>query len=237
MNYTIVLAIALKWIPTIALIIAIALPFTLYIVAYKKGFTQRRIASILLVLGALFLIYLAFHLFDIEPAAWAEIMLALCLVCVTGFYAFSAFKQTKEMKEQRYDAFRPVIDIVEMSIEPMELAKQAYGAREGKLPNGWPCIFRNIGVGSAIDVFSFIEHHDKGRLPWNFGTLATGEKTERMDFSTKHENNRMALVVHYKDVYGRDFESSREITLNKEGSGWKIDPLEVSKIAKEEAAK
>jgi len=181
---------------------------------------------------------------------WVQAIAMVVLVGVTIFYAWQAKKardsaeasaqaskrMAEEMRNTRYDAFRPIIDIVEMKIEPVELAKQAYGAREGKFPE-LPCILRNIGVGPAIGVSSFIIVPSNAmRRSWDFGTIAVREATSEMRLSLEQTGDRMVLIAYYKDVYGRDFESRREVTLDKERSGWKIHPLETEarKIAKEE---
>jgi hypothetical protein len=79
---------------------------------------------------------------------WIQAIATVVLVIITGIYVWRTYviskatkkqadasvKMAEEMQEQRYDALRPVIDIVNTRMEFMELAKQAYGAKEGGIP-------------------------------------------------------------------------------------------------------
>ena len=229
----------------VVIVLSLILSIFALIKARKEGFTRRWIAILVLALGLLFITYLAYNTSKIEPAGWAQILLMLVLVSVTGFYAWSASRQAdasvkmvEEMANTRYDAFRPIIDIVEMPMEPTEKVKRAFDAGDGKFPEELPCVLRNIGIGPAIGVSSFIiVPSNSGQRPWDFGTIAFGEKTAEMRLSPQQTGDRMFLVAYYKDVYGRDVESRREVTLDKERHSWKIHPLEtqVRKITKEGA--
>ncbi len=222
-----------------ALLIGIVLSLVLFAFALTKarreGFTGRWVAVLIFSVGGLFILYLVYNLQQIEPVDWVQIMLMLALVAVTLFSTMSAIRQAnasvkmaEEVKEQRYDAVRPVIDI-QRDIDVADVARQtleANAALSKDTSHGLSCILHNIGVGPAIDVHSFIQHPERGRLPWNFVTLAAGGKTERKIFSLKHENNRMALVAYYKDIYDQVFESSREVSIDKLGNAkWEIGPL------------
>ena len=172
---------------------------------------------------------------QIDTAQTLEIAALTTLVLITAWYAKHTATMAKEMGEQRYNALRPIIDIAEMQMESKEIYKQAFEAKEGKFPEQIRCALRNIGSGPAIGVSSFIivSSSDRCRLH-DFGTIAVGEKTFEIRLSPQQIGDRMVLVAYYKDVYGRDVESRREVTLEK--SGWKIHPLEteVRKIAKGE---
>jgi flagellar biosynthesis protein FliQ len=173
---------------------------------------------------------------QIDTAQTLEIVALTTLVLITAWYAKHTATMAKEMREQRYDAFRPIIDIVEMPIEPTEKVKKAFDAGDGKFPEELPCVLRNIGVGPAIGVSSFIiVPSNGGQRSWDFGTIAVGEKTSEFRLSPQQIGDRMFLVAYYKDVHGRDVESRREVTLDKERHGWKIHPMEtqVRKITKE----
>lgn len=228
-----------------AVVLSIALAIFALIKAIKEGFTNKWIALLVFSLGLLFIIYWAYYVRQIEPADHLQIMLMLGLVTVTGIYAFltarqadASVKMAEEMANTRYDTFRPIIDIVEVSMEAKEIYKHAFEAKEGKFPENLPCKLRNIGVGPAIGVSSFIVVPSNGeQQPWDFGTLAVKEETSEFRLSLQQIGDRMFLVVYYKDVYGRDIESRREVSLDKEKHGWKIHPLEtqVRKIAKDGA--
>ena len=222
----------------------------------KDGSTDRDRTLFLVLLGAyfLFVIVLAYRYSDeIKLAEFFQILLMFGLVTVTIVYARSASRQASasrkmaeatkeqadanakmatEMQNQRYDAFRPVIDIDRSNSEPRELAKEAYKAKNGELPEDLMCLFRNIGVGPAIDVLSYVPYRER-RLH-SFGTIATkGTDLYPIRLSLEGNNNRKILIVYYKDVYGRCFESSREVSVDKDKGAWKLGPLAAHKIDKE----
>jgi len=233
------------------LYIAIAVIFSITIlrgIIKKEKFTARDNARFLVIalMGLAYIIILAFQYSqEIGISDKLQILLMFGLVAVTTFYAWSAFRQAdasvkmaEEMANTRYDAFRPIIDIVEMPMEPTERLKKAFDAGDGKFPQELPCVLRNIGVGPAIGVSSFITVPSNGeQQPWDFGTIAVRGKTSEFRLSPQQIGGRMFLVAYYKDVYGRDIESKREVTLDKERHSWKIHPLEtqVRKITKEGA--
>ena len=212
----------------------------------KRGFTASDTTGFVIILGMgfLYVIALAFYYSkEIGLSDRLQILLMFGLVAVTTFYAWSAFRQAdanvkmaKEMANTRYDAFRPIIDIVEMPMEATEILKHGFEAKEGKFPENLPCELHNIGVGPAIGVSSFITvPSNGGRQPRDFGTIASGDRTSEFRLSPQQIGDRMFLAVYYKDIYGRDIESRREVTLDKEGPSWKIHALEtqVREISKE----
>jgi len=100
----------------IILVIALAGVYILFIVAMaraaKKGTASWIATTIVTLLGLLYIGYLSVNLNDIEPGVWAQILLLLGLVVVTGMYALSTQKQAgasvkmaEEMREQR----RPIV--------------------------------------------------------------------------------------------------------------------------------
>ena len=205
---------------------------------FRKHASFSWIPFILLIIGVLFLIVVLYRGQEVKGADWAQILLMIGLVTITAVYAYSTEKMAEEMKEQRYAAARPVIDI-QRDIDVADVARQtleANAALSEDTSHGLSCILHNIGVGPAIDVHSFIQHPERGRLRWDFGTLAMGGKTERMIFSIKHENNRMALVAYYRDIYDQVFESSRDVSINKVGNPkWEIGPLKTIPVKEVES--
>ena len=182
-----------------------------------------------------------------------QVILTGVLVIITGLYVWRTFvisrsagrqsnasvKMAEEMKEQRYDAVRPVIDF-ERTAEGEELMREGLAAKSEEFSYGVWCILRNIGVGPAIDVYSFnsIVKTPEGKpLLWYFGTIATEKPTDRNRLSIEQKGDRRFLVAYYRDVYGRCFESSREVTADKERHAWNIGPLEIRKITNEEFPK
>ena len=169
-----------------------------------------------------------------EHGIVAQVWVTVILVLLTAVYvsrvrqqADASVKMAEEMREQRYDSVRPIIDI-ERKPESRELAKQAYG----DFSEGLLCILRNIGVGPATDVYSFVHIDCKCQLH-PFGALAKNGEIEKLPLSLKQRNGRNVLVAYYRDVYDRCFESSREV---KKGVV-QLGPLEIRKIPKEECPK
>jgi len=236
---------ALAW----ALLAVIILALTFYGFslrkATKESFPNKWIAYTVLSLGILFIIYLVPHSSEIKPADWAEILLMLGLVAVTGLYAMSAFRQAKasekmaeEMKEQRYNSVRPLIDIrhiehgeswAESEALRTEQRKEAYG----DYSQGLSCRLHNIGVGPATDVYSFVQTPDGKCQLLPFGALAEDGKTDKYRLSLKQSDNRTVLIAYYRDVYDNCFESSREVITGKVHLG----QLKIRKIPKEESPK
>jgi len=230
----------------VSLILALIIGAIALVASTRKGFTTGRLQFLILSLGAIFVIYLSINFDKIPPADWAQIMLTGGLVTITGLYTIATQKQAEasikmaeEMREQRYDTVRPVIDIVTMGLSSLELAKLAYAAKEGKLPKDLPCKLRNVGVGPAIEVYSFIEDAKGETCRWDFGSIpvAIGEEemghTLEMPLSLQQRGEHKALVAYYKDVYGRWFESSREVRIGA------VDPdsLQIREITEEELPK
>jgi len=179
----------------------------------------------------------------INTAQAIEITILFALVLATFIYAkrtseiASATKAQAQATREQADASvkmadgmtRPVIDF-KRDTAKADIALQtseAYDAIHEETSHGLSCILCNVGVGSAIDVRSFIEHPERGRLPWEFGTIASRGKTQRWILSIRHESNRTALVAFYEDIFGRTLESSREVSIDKENHNWKLGRLKV----------
>jgi hypothetical protein len=190
--------------------------------------------------GLLLLTWVVFAGSRIEPAGWGEIILLGGLVSITAAYAHSTQKMAEEMRDARYDALRPIIDIVEQTVEPREMAAQAYNAKEGKFPKYLPCKLRNVGVGPAIEPYSFIEDHRGKTRRYDLDTIPVAIGKEEMGYthevplSLQQRGEHRALVAYYKDVHGNPFESIREVRLDREKGALKIGPLKIRPLPKEE---
>lgn len=195
------------------------------------------IVAVAAVIGALVLV----TVLDDNGVNIAQALLTLALVIVTAIYAMrtaaiaqstkeqakASIKMAEEMKEQRYDSFLPIIDIICVKTTPSETMIRAY---EENPPNEINCILRNVGVGPALDVYSFVQPTPNDRHHHHFDTIETGKETKPLYLSLEKINDSSFIVAYYKDVYGRCFESRREVktkTINPE-------PLNARNIACEE---
>ncbi len=175
----------------------------------------------------------------------SQVLLTLALVLITCIYAMrtsdiakatraqaeTSMKMAEEMKKQRYDTVRPVIDIYKDPTDEDEMS-EAFAATKGDASQGLSCALCNVGLGPAIDLYSFVQT-SSGSRSYDCGTLAVGKKTPRMKLSMINEINKdhpsdLLLVALYRDVYDRDFISSREVSVDKERKGaWSIGPLKI----------
>ncbi|MGB5926031.1 MAG: hypothetical protein WBH01_08110 [Dehalococcoidia bacterium] len=232
------------------LYIAVAVIVIIYIlkkIIKKEGFTaiDKALPIIIFGTGFLYIIALAFHYSEeIGLSNKLQILLMFGLVAVTAFYAWSASRQAdanvkmaEEMRETRYDGVRPAIDFKRdtAKIDIARLTLEANAASSEDTSHGLSCILCNVGLGPAIDVRSFIEHPERGRLPFEFGTIESRGKTERWILSISHEGNRIALVACYEDIYGRTLRSSREVSIDRENHDWKLGRLKVVPVQEEGA--
>lgn len=223
-------------------IIAIVVVWLIYIYGLFKVIRGRSANKWNIVLGftfaTLLIVYLTLKAYTIAPADFVQIMLTFGLVLATIQYAISAAKQAdvsvkmaKEMKKQRYDTVRPVIDIYRDPTDEDKMS-EAFAAIKGDASQGLSCALHNVGLGPAIDLYSFVQT-SSGSQSYDCGTLAVGEKTSRMKLSMINEINKdhpsdLLLAALYRDVYDRDFISSREVSVDKERKGaWSIGPLKI----------
>jgi len=181
----------------------------------------------------LFLIFIVSMGSKLQPADWVQVILLGGLVTVTAVYTTASVNMAKEMREQRYDVVRPVIDIYRDQADDDKII-EALDARDENASRGLSCVLKNIGLGPAIDVYSFIQNPFSGEHQRHeFGTLAIGEPTFRRKLSLIHEGSPLALIAYYRDVYGRTFVSIREVSSDKE-KGWEIGPLQSRPVTQEE---
>jgi hypothetical protein len=206
----------------------------------KEGFTARdkALPVIIFGIGLLYIIALAFHYSEeIGLSDKLQILLMFGLVAVTTFYAWSASRQADASVKMADGMARPVIDFKRdtAKIDINRQTLEVNAALTKDVSHGLSCILCNVGVGSAIDVRSFIQHPERGRLPFEFGTIESRGKTERWILSISHESNRIALVAYYEDIYGRTLESSREVSIDKENHDWKLGRLKIVPVQEEGA--
>ena len=205
----------------IALVISVLLLVYFVIGIIKTIRTGRSIISplavILLILGFMFLIFLIFNASEIKGAAWAEILLLIGLVTITAVYANANVKMAEEMREQRYDAVRPVIDIKEA--DTLELSEESKTTNlgslmevaEGNIPPFIYCSIYNVGLGTALDTYTEIDFNGEIFPQHYLGTITCGENKNPLPLRVKKEDEHHVLTVTYKDMYGRDIKSNREV--------------------------
>jgi hypothetical protein len=226
-------------------VVAILVLSIIQVKVRKRPTTVGPITIILLILGLIFVVFLVYRGSELESADWAQILLTIGLVLITAVYAWSASKQAdasvkmaEETKEQRYAALKPIIDInrSDMYYEThKEYDEVRTMIQKHELPRSLMCKLVSIGPGPAIDVHSFIEDPYGVYKRRDHGTIVTGQDYyEQVSLFLERKDDRGFLVVYYKDVYGQPFKSSREVKINKEGTGLDIDPLEICELPKEE---
>ena len=193
----------------------------------------------------------------IDTAQTVEAGTTAALVVVTMYYAAQTGITVKEMKKQRYATALPVIDILGIDeigrTNSVRLAEAKAKSKETRIIDEiaslthLACLLRNIGVGPATDVFSFItvnkrnevgttEHYEFQRLgPLERGVNLTNVASENWPLFLMQRNGCKFLVAYYFDVYGRCFESIREVTRDETTGELKINPLKVKKVKDEES--
>lgn len=221
------------WGQVIILIVVIVLSLTLSIGALRRaireGFTRRRIAIFVSGLGILFITYLAYNLGKIQPSDWAQIMLMLGLVAVTGVYALSAARQAdasvemaREMREQRLAMYKPYI-----------MVKIEGSSRGNYFALTMIVSLKNEGHGSAMNAEVFVNHpvfrFNRVRLPYQ---IAVGESPTRELRLENDENipgiQQPAIVVaNYEDVLGNPWHSTLELHWDAATKDIKPDRMEV----------
>ncbi len=155
----------------------------------------------------------------------------VALVIVTGIYAWHTHKMAEEMREQRYDALRPIIDFRWRDSESISGGALMVGAR-GEVPSELSGQLLNVGVGPAIDLYSFNKVGQDSHHRYDFEVLKAGELARQVSLSVSQEGNIGILEAYYRDVYGRTFRSRIEIH-PIEGQGLRTK-LQVEKVQEDE---
>jgi hypothetical protein len=169
-------------------------------------------------------------------------ILTTALVLITGVYALHTKTMAEEMKEQRYDMFRPVIDIEEIN---SDLGPGYLGINDRQTTddekistNPFECVLRNYGAGAAIDIYSVYEHIRSGVIRPSIGNIQANESKKIRSvpndlkfIKAQKLGSQWFLVVYYRDVYGRCFETKRSVNL--EGETFKIGSFTYRKLDKQ----
>lgn len=244
---------ALGWVLIAAIVLVVAIYVIALIRVGREGPITKYSTYQILSIGLLFILYLALKSRDIEPADWAQILLMFGLVAVTIFYAWSASRQAKasekmaeatkeqadanvkmatEMQNQRYDTFRPVLDI---HMDRVSLIGTEPTTNTDDLPIRIDYQINNIGVGPALDGHLWTPEHnriDLGTLTTIRDSDATGDD-RRGRINIEKDKLPATIIAYYKDVFSRSFKSEMEICLAIEENAVTFGTLKHRKLDRE----
>jgi hypothetical protein len=178
----------------------------------------------------------------IDTGRTVEAGTTAALVVVTVYYAVQTRITVKEMKDQRYDAFRPVIDFDEINNDQgpafMRTDNRPTTDDEKISTNPFECVLRNYGAGAAIDIYSIYEHISPKASRASIGNLQAKESknirsvpNDLKFIKARKIGSQWFLVVYYRDVYSRCFETKRRVSL--EGDSFKIGSFEYRELDKQ----
>jgi hypothetical protein len=172
-----------------------------------------------------------------------DITTALATVAVaiaTSIYAWltrqqvnANIKMAEEMRETRYDTIKPIIDINKDTTDNMDRAGQILAAKEGRTDICIGCTLKNIGLGPAIDVYSYTKYSSGEMIRQDHNTLVIGNEIYA-SLIIEHINDAMELSVYYRDTYGRTLKSRRIVTLNSKTEKFELGNLEIQEISEDE---
>ncbi len=212
-----------------------------------KYVTGAIIIALLTIIGALALYII--NRASVNIAQLIQILVTCALAFITLAYvmrtaeiaeataqqAEASVKMAKEMENQRYSTVRPVIDIEVKPLSNMELTKQAYTkAGELQLPKTLLCKLRNIGLGPAIDTYSFILLDNDNPVRQKHGVLKVQDELPKVSLCLEQRDEDWFLVVYYRDIYGRSFESTREIIISQKANAFTFGRFDTSRLKKDE---
>ena len=200
----------IEWVRLSVLIVAVVFSITLSIIVLlksaKEGFTRKRTATLILVLGFIFITYLAYNIQEIRPAEALQVMLMLGLLSVTGIYAVftgrqaeASVKMAKEMKEQRIMTSRPYI------IQKAEPEKNIDGISLGYFSH---FEVHNAGNGPAIELELSLLKEDKNWVESHRETFLRSDapsiKFSPVSLLSWEEAISGYIVSEYQSILSRD---------------------------------
>jgi len=147
---------------------------------------------------------------------WAAIMMLWAAWGSRGV-AITSRDQIKEMRRQRQDSLMPVIEI-------RVHKKDSLGTSQ---PQSLDCSLDNIGPGPALDVGVHLYRPNGNHQFHDAGTIAGGQHLTRATLAVTERDNTLGVSVCYRDVFGRDCESRREIARDTTAGQCTIGPLKV----------
>lgn len=194
----------------------------------KSTARDRAVPIILLGVGFLYVIVLAFHFSgEIQLSDRIQILLMFGLVAVTSFYAWSASRQAdasvkmaEEMTKQRLSEAQPYL-LLRLDLAYDELLQ--WDAFQGKsAPEEFKVTIRNAGKGPAINLEASLWHSTKIHPSDTKGYLACDQEWEasisKLDVGVPREGEEVegwlpelrehiryddpgVVAVKYKDIY------------------------------------
>lgn len=176
---------------------------------------------------------------------WIQAISMVILVAVTVVYAWrthviskatkqqadASMRMAEEMREQRYDSVRPVIDFRWRDSESISGGALMVGAK-GEVPSELRGQLHNVGIGPAIDLYSFSKVNQDSHHRYDFEVLKAGELSHQVALSVSQDGSVGILEAYYRDVYGRTFRSRIEIH-PIEGQGLRTK-LQVEEVQEDE---
>jgi hypothetical protein len=180
-----------------------------------------------------------------DNSAAVQAIAVVVLVIVTAVYAKAARTQAKanvemarQMREQRYAACFPLVDAVFLGFlerDSSEGLEEALAASAGQCPEVRRGYVQNFGLGPALDVEFYIKGPGMQPCLWKVGALAVGQVTPAPPDTNQGllvwlqpiegtEQSRI-LRIHYRDVYGRQIESTRRVTADRDEQKLRTEAL------------
>lgn len=160
--------------------------------------------------------------------AISAVVLALTLIAVVC-YAYQTRKQakatermTEEMLESRHGTVLPVLDFV---LEDLNL-DEIFAIKEGQFPESVNGHIENIGLGPALDVTFQTKLGSEAPRGEKIGFMRVGASSEKWFFHLEPCSQAIKrLGVEYRNAYGRDYKSSREVRFHQQTGGRELGPL------------
>jgi len=171
--------------------------------------------------------------------AGVGVVLTLTLGAVL-WYACETRKLAKEAREQRYAACFPLVDAVFpgfLDLDSSEGLDEALAAGAGECPEVRRAYVQNFGLGPALDVEFYIKGPGMQLRLWKVGALAVGQVSPDPSDTKRGlliwlepiegTGESRILRIRYRDVYGRQIESTRRVTADRDERRLRTEPLEI----------
>ena len=182
-----------------------------------------------------------------DNSAAVQAIAVVVLIIVTGVYAAATRRQAdanvrmaEEAREQRYAACFPLVDAVFpgfLDLDSSEGLDEALAAGAGECPEVRRAYVQNFGLGPALDVEFYIKGPGMQLRLWKVGALAVGQVSPDPSDTKRGlliwlepiegTGESRILRIRYRDVYGRQIESTRRVTADRDERRLRTEPLEI----------